>query len=198
LTIAEYLMPPWLLALRRSHPEAEVTARVANSHRVCESVRAGEVDLGFIEAPDVPAGFGTSRVGTDRLVLVASPELVQELGIDEIDPDRLRALPLLLREHGSGTRDTFLQALAETLGDEPKLSHATELGSTTTILATARAGGGIGVVSSRAVAGELAGRALREIRVHGLRPERPLTALWMGSRPPGLARELLTLAQGCP
>jgi DNA-binding transcriptional LysR family regulator len=194
LTVAEYLMTPWLLGLRRAHPDVEVTATVSNSRTVCDVVRAGGADLGFIEAPQVPAGFSHARVGNDRLALVASPDLVDGLGTDEIDAERLTELPLLLREHGSGTRDTFLRAWADALGREPELVHAVELGSTTTILATARAGGGIGVVSSRAVSGELASHALSVLHVHGLQATRPLTAVWLGRQPTELARELVELA----
>lgn len=195
LTVAEYLMTPWLLTLRRTHPDVEVTATVSNSRAVCDAVRHGDADLGFIEAPDVPDGFSHTRVGSDRLALVASPDLADGLGSAELDPAALARLPLLLRERGSGTRETFLRAWADALGHEPDLHHAVELGSTTTILATARAGGGIGVVSSRAVAGELAGLALREVHVRGLRAERPLTAVWLGRQPTGLARQLVELAR---
>jgi DNA-binding transcriptional LysR family regulator len=70
----------------------------------------------------------------------------------------------------------------------PSLPHATSLGSTTTILATARAGGGIGVVSARAAAekGELV-----ELRVPGLDLRRPLHAVWLGRAPSPLAEDLM-------
>ncbi|HEU4567193.1 MAG TPA: LysR family transcriptional regulator [Marmoricola sp.] len=196
LTVAEYLMPPWLLALRRVHPEVEVAATVANSHGVCEQVREGRADLGFVESPDVPAGFGTRRVGRDRLALVVSGAYpLAARAADGLLPRDLIDLPLLLREPGSGTRDTFLRALGRALGTgTPLLPHAVELGSTSTILATARAGGGVGVVSARAVAADLAAGSLVEVPVHDLHAERPLTAVWLGSRPSPLAAELVDLA----
>src|SRR6185437_4757501 len=51
LTVAEYLMTPWLLAFGRRHPDVEVAATVENSHEVCARVLAGTADLGFIETP---------------------------------------------------------------------------------------------------------------------------------------------------
>jgi DNA-binding transcriptional LysR family regulator len=199
LTVAEYLMPPWLLALRRVHPDVEVAATVANSHEVCEQVRDGRADLGFIESPDVPPGFGTCEVGRDRLALVvAAGYPLAARASSGLLPRDLASLPLLLREPGSGTRDTFLRALGRALGhppgSPPALPHAVELGSTSTIVATARAGGGVGVVSARAVAGDLASGTLVEVPVHELHAERPLTALWLGSRPSPLAHELVQLA----
>src|SRR5579875_2763125 len=69
LTVAEYLLPRWLLALRRAHPSVDVAATVANSAEVCEHVRAGRVELGFVETPDKPRGLTTGEVGTDRVAL---------------------------------------------------------------------------------------------------------------------------------
>ncbi len=196
LTVAEYCMPPWLLALRRRHPEVEVSATVANSHGVCDRVRSGEADVGFVEGPDVPPDLTSATVGTDRLTLVVAPTYPlagrAPAGLSARD---LPTLPLLLREPGSGTRDTLLAGLAAALGGAPTLPHAVELGSTSTIVATARAGGGVGVVSSRAVAGDLERGALVEVPVHGLDVVRPLSAVWVGRRPTPLASELIERAR---
>jgi DNA-binding transcriptional LysR family regulator len=196
LTIAEYCMPPWLLALRRRHPDVEVAATVANSQGVCDRVRSGQVDIGFVESPEVPAGFSTRVIGSDRLVLVVAPDypLAAHAGRGLAARDLLQ-LPLLLREPGSGTRDTLLHALAEAFGGgPPEFPHAVELGSTSTIVATARAGGGVAVVSARAVAGDLAAGTLVEVPVHDLDTERPLTALWMGRSPTHLAAAVVATA----
>ncbi|MFF5287798.1 LysR family transcriptional regulator [Paractinoplanes globisporus] len=194
LTIAEYMLPAWLLSLRRTHPGTEISAAVSNSAGVCELVRSGRADLGFVESPDIPADLSRRRVGEDRVALVVSAgyPLAARAGQDLPVADLLEQ-PLLLREPGSGTRDTFLGALEKALGGPPALPHATSLGSTTTILATARAGGGIGVVSARA-AGELV-----ELQVPGLALSRPLHAVWLGRAPSPLSEELLICAQltGC-
>lgn len=197
LTVAEYLMPPWLLSLRRLHPDVEVAATVANSHEVCARVRAGRADLGFVEGPEVPDGFSSRLVGEDRLVLVvAAGYPLAGRATEGLRARDLPTLPLLVREPGSGTRETFLQALREAHGGaEVSLPHAVELGSTSTIVATARAGGGVGVVSARAVTGDLAAGVLVEVPVRDLRTRRPLTALWLGARPTPLAAELVNLAR---
>ena len=198
LTVAEYLLPAWLVLLRRGHPDLDVTAVVANSHDVCDGVRAGSADVGFVEMPTVPADFHTARVGLDRLVLVAAPSYPAAARTrGATAPSDLLDQPLLLRERGSGTRETFLQALAQALGrdDDPPLRHAVELGSTATILATARAGGGIGVISARAARADLDTGSLAEVRVPGLVAERPLTALWLGRTASPAAKVLVDLAR---
>jgi DNA-binding transcriptional LysR family regulator len=197
LTVAEYLLPMWVLTLRRRNPGLDVAVSVTNSHEVCTRVRDGSVDLGFIEAPTSPPDLTAETVGTDRLaLLVAADYPLAARAESGVRPRDLLDLPLLVREPGSGTRDTLLHALAEALGmAEPALPHAAELGSTTTILATARAGGGVAVVSARAAAGDIASGALVEVRTSDLDLARPLRAVWLGQRAGNLAHELVLLAR---
>jgi DNA-binding transcriptional LysR family regulator len=194
LTIAEYLLPTWLLRLRRRNPGAEVAVSVANSHDVCDKVRSGEAELGLIETPTIPSDLSAAPIGSDRLVLVVSPNypLAAKAG-SALLPADIPELPLLMRETGSGTRDTFLTALRAALPrtGPPSLSHASELGSTTTILATARAGGGVGVVSTLAASSDLATGALVDVPVRHLPLDRTLHAVWLGDHPTPLAAELI-------
>ncbi|MFE2615190.1 LysR family transcriptional regulator [Micromonospora chalcea] len=195
LTVAEYLLPAWLLTLRRIHPELDISADVANSHGVVEAVRSGAVDVGFVESPDIPPDLGARVVGDDRLALVVAADYpLAAHAWRALRPTDLADQPLLLREPGSGTRDTFLNAVECALGFAPLLPHAISLGSTTTILSTVRAGGGIGVVSARAAAPAVAAGELVELRVEGLPLTRPLHALWLGHSPTALAAELLAIA----
>lgn len=196
LTVAEYLLPPWLLTLRTRHPDLDVAAVVANSHEVAERVRAGAVDIGFIEAPELPAGTTGQHVGADTLALVASPAYPLTPAAHRLRAADLLELQLLLREPGSGTRDTFLHALTHALGGSqpPPLTHAITLGSTATIVAATRAGGGVGVLSERAVAADVAAGQLVRLDVPDLALRRPLTAIWAGRRPTPLAQELIGIA----
>jgi DNA-binding transcriptional LysR family regulator len=196
LTIAEFLLPSWLLTLRRRHPDTDISASVTNSAEVSAIVRAGRADLGFVESPDVPHDLTRRKIGDDRLALVVAARYPLAARAD----DHLRAIdlveqPLLVREVGSGTRTTFLHALRDALGATPTRPHATDLGSTSTILATVRAGGGVGVVSARATAAAVASGELVELSIDDLDLHRPLHALWQGRRPSPLAAELLAIAE---
>lgn len=196
LTIAEYLLPGWLLALRQRHPHLEISASVSNSAEVSATVRAGRADLGFVETPDVPRDLSRRRIGDDRLALVVAAHypLAARAGGGLRSRDLIEQ-PLLVREIGSGTRTTFLQALRDALGATPTLARATDLGSTSTILATVRAGGGVGVVSHRATAGAVQAGELVELHVDDLDLRRGLHALWQGRRPSPLAAQLLAIAE---
>ena len=201
LTIAEYLLPEWLLELRRTDPGFDVSVTVTNSHEVAANVRAGTADLGLVESPALPGDLSAQRIGSDRLVLVVSPAYpLAHRAERPLRPEDVAELALLVREPGSGTRDTFLAALAGALdrAEPPELPHASELGSTTTIIATARAGGGVGVVSARAAAADIAAGTLVELSVTGLALTRDLNALWTGDAPPTLGAELIRRAARHP
>jgi DNA-binding transcriptional LysR family regulator len=196
LTVAEYLLPRWLLVLRRKHPDLDIAARVANSADVCDHLRAGDADVGFVEMPKVPTDLSRRKVGTDRLALVVAASYPLAARARTLRVRDLPDQPLLLREPGSGTRDTFLHAVASALRvRDPELPHAIHLGSTATIVATVRAGGGVGVVSARAVADELEAGTLVELHVPGLNLDRPLHAVWRGRQPAPLVPELVAIAR---
>lgn len=199
LTTAEHLLPGWLLTLRGEHPDAVVGLAVVNSAEVLARVHAGVADLGLVETPDPPEGIRASVIGRDRLVLAVSADHHLARGREEsLGPQEIAEAELLLRESGSGTKDTFVTALAAASGvaeDALLLPHAIELGSTTTIVSTALAGGGIAVVSECAVDAELRAGTLVELPVAGLELGRPLHAIWLRGEPGELAGDLITIAR---
>jgi len=195
LTIAEYLLPAWLMTVRRDQPPLQAAVTVTNSQHVFDDVQHGNADLGLVESPTVPEGLSSELLGYDHLALVASPHHEAAHASAPYAVKDLVDLPLLLREHGSGTRDTFTRAVGMIVGQSAVVfPHSTELGSTTTQLATARAGGGIAVVSRRAAQADLDMGTLQEIPVGQISLRRGLHAVWKGRRASASARRLITVA----
>ncbi|GAA1225864.1 LysR family transcriptional regulator [Kitasatospora nipponensis] len=193
LTVAEYLMPGWLLALAAARPGTAVTLRTANSQTVAELVLAGEADLGFVEGPATPAGLTGTVVATDRLVVVVAPSHRWARRRTPVTGPELAATPLVVREPGSGTREILDRALA---AHGASATPLLELASTTALKAAAMAGAGPVCLSELAVADELATRRLVEVPLAGLDLHRPLRAVWpTGRRPAGPARDLLTFTR---
>ncbi|WP_018549134.1 LysR family transcriptional regulator [Streptomyces sp. LaPpAH-108] len=190
MTIAEYLLPGWLLALHAKRPGTAVSLLAGNSARVAELLLAGEADLGFVEGLSVPSALDSAVVARDRLIVVTAPTHPWARRSRPLAPEELSATPLILRERGSGTRqvlDAALGGLARPL---------IELSSTTAVKAAAVGGAGPSVLSELAVGEELATRRLVGIPVAGLALRRELRAVWpVGHRPTGPARELLALTR---
>ncbi|MEU1159075.1 LysR substrate-binding domain-containing protein, partial [Streptomyces sp. NPDC005918] len=190
MTIAEYLLPGWLIALRTQRPDTAVSLLAGNSAAVAARLLAGEADLGFVEGLTVPAGLDEVVVAHDRLVVVAAPGHPWARRRKPLAAAELAATPLILREEGSGTRQVLeaaLGALARPL---------IELSSTTAVKASAVSGAGPSVLSELAVGEELAARRLVEIPLADVRLRRELRAVWpTGHRPAGPGRDLLTLTR---
>ncbi|MBZ6230580.1 LysR family transcriptional regulator [Streptomyces olivaceus] len=191
MTIAEYLLPCWLVALRTQLPDTAVSLLAGNSAAVAERLLADEADVGFVEGVSVPAGLDSAVIGHDRLVVVAAPGHPWARRRKPLPAAELAATPLILREKGSGTRqvlDAALGGLARPL---------IELSSTTAVKAAAVGGAGPSVLSELAVGEELTTRRLVSVPVAGAALARDLRAVWpTGHRPTGPARRLLSLTQG--
>lgn len=210
LTVAEHLLPGWLVALRqeaerRGQPAVDFVFAAANSDTVIAQVRAGEVDLGFIEGPRVPSGLANRVVGRDELVVVVRPDHPWARRRSELTPRELAAVPLVTREAGSGTRETYDAALDAALGSAA--GHAAsarpvlELSTTAAVRGAVLAGAGPAVLSALAVGEDLASGRLRRIPVAGLDLRRSLRAIWLGGAtgttrqpPAGPVRDLISLA----
>ncbi|MFG3048483.1 LysR family transcriptional regulator [Streptomyces sp. NPDC048241] len=191
MTIAEYLLPGWLLALRAGRPDTAVSLLAGNSAKVAELLLAGEADLGFVEGLSVPTGLDSAVIAHDRLTVVTAPAHPWARRPRPLKTAELAATPLILRERGSGTR----QVLDAALGAPAR--PLIELSSTTAVKAAVVGGAGPAVLSELAVGEELATRRLVGIPVEGVSLRRDLRAVWpTGHRPTGPARELLALTRG--
>ncbi|MFJ4921582.1 LysR family transcriptional regulator [Streptomyces sp. NPDC088725] len=193
MTIAEYLLPGWLVALRATLRDTAVSLHAGNSAVVAQRLLAHEADLGFVEGLATPEGLDSAVVGHDRLLVVVAPGHPWTRRSAPVGPAELAGAPLILREPGSGTREVLDAGLAAYGGlAEPLL----ELASTTALKAAAVSGAGPCVLSELALGEELASRRLVRVAVEGVRLRRDLRAVWpAGTRPAGPARELLSLTR---
>lgn len=200
MTIAEYLVPQWLMAFRAGGSDAEVELRVVNSEEVAEQLRRSSADLGFIESKDVPRDLASTRVGTDRLAVVSTPRHPWSRRHRPVPATELAETPLVMREPGSGTRTTLEQALTRTTGNGPT-TPAMELSSNAAVKVAVAGDSAPAVLSVLAVANELNDGRFREVAVDGVDMRRPLTAVWQrGTRLSGPAARLVHIAgssEGC-
>lgn len=195
LTVAEHLAPAWLARFRSTHPDLRVSLEVGNSVEVLARVGSGEVPLGFVESPTVPRAVAATTVARDALVVVVAPAHPWARRRTPVTPEQLVAGDLVLREEGSGTRDTLVRALA--LAGHDLGASRLELASTAAVKAAAAAGTAPAVLSELAVAAEIATGQLVPVAVSGLDLSRELRAVWLRHRrPAGAAADLIRVAKG--
>lgn len=191
-TIAELLVPDWLMTFQQHVPESTVRLVAGNSATVTDLVRTGAADVGFVEAPTVPSGLSSSVVAEDELVVVVAPGHPWAAAAS-ITAAELAAAPLLTREAGSGTRQT-LEAWLQQEGLAPA-TPAAVLETTGIIRANARAGIAPAVMSTRVVGADLAAGTLVRVPLAGPPIVRPLRAIW-SSEAGSTTAEFLAVARG--
>ncbi|MEO7587235.1 MAG: LysR family transcriptional regulator [Arachnia sp.] len=177
-TVAEYLAPRWLALFRSLHADVLTRLEVHNSARVVEMVQSGAVQLGLLESPTVPAGLESVIIGHDRLVVVVSPTHPwrRRRSVSAAD---LAGTPLVVREPGSGTRETLDRALH----DREREPAAMELPSNAAVLSAAAAGAGPAVISGLAARGAITDGRLHRVPLSGQPLERELRAAWSVDTP---------------
>lgn len=202
LTIAEYLLPRWLVGLRARQEAAgreatQVGLTATNSDTVADLVRAGTVPLGFIETSALPAGLRVRTIGRDELQVAASPDHPWAIRRRPVTAQELADARLVTREPGSGTRQT-LERLLIAAGITGEVAPArVELSSTAAVRIAIAAGTAPGVLSSLAIADDVALGRLVIVPTTGIPLGRQLSAVWRtGANPPhGAAQELVAVAR---
>lgn len=192
LTVAEHLLPRWLVRLAAGHPETAVSLAAVNSADVAAAVLTGKTDLGFVEGPRVPSGLESQAVAHDVLTVVVPPGHPWTRLRRPLDAAVLAHTRLVQREPTSGTRTALESALHDHV---PLATPLLELSTTSAVRGAAAAGAGPAVLSNLAVRDDVAAGRLVAVPVHGVDLTRSLRAVWpRGQRPDGTARDLLAIA----
>jgi molybdate transport repressor ModE-like protein len=194
MTVSEYLMPGWLAQLHLRSPQIGVALRMCNSQQVVQDVLGGNADLGFVEGPGKYTGLRTRTLMIDELVIVVAAHHPWARRRLPVDVAEFAQAPFIVRERGSGTRDTLDAALARA-GARRTITPRLELASTSAIKHAVMTGQGVGVLSQLAVAEDRDSGRLREVRVQGVDLRRNLRVVWRtGSLLHGAAAELAACA----
>ncbi|MEH6593224.1 MAG: LysR substrate-binding domain-containing protein [Halioglobus sp.] len=143
LTIGNYLAVGMIARFRNRYPDADVALTVANTETIAEQVSNFELDLGLIEGELHHPDIDTLHWRDDELQVFAAPGHPLA-GKGPIGDAELLSLPWIVREPGSGTRQTFDRAMQGILGD---LDITMELQHTEAIKRAVEAHLGVGCLS---------------------------------------------------
>ena len=171
-TISQYVLPPVLALFIKMFPDIHVSVLNGNSRDIELALRDGKITLGLVE--------GTTRQNTMHYIPFMKDELVVVTHVgsklaayDELTLEQLCALPVVLRENGSGTLEVLEGTLAKHQIKLSQLNVLLQLGSTESIkfiLGKFRCFGGI--LSIQAVTRELMAGRLKVIEIEGFKAER--------------------------
>ncbi len=145
-TIANYWLAPRMQGFRTLYPQIALPLSIGNTSQVAAAVRDGAADLGFVEGEVAEPLVVRRRVPGDTLVLVVGAQSPWGRGA-RLLPQDVAAMPFVLREMGSGTRQMF-EAACQRLGlAVADIQVVFELPSNEAVLSAVAAGAGATVIS---------------------------------------------------
>lgn len=161
LTIGNYLAVELMAKFMREQPGAQVTLEVANTAEIVQKIANFELDIALVEGEISHPDLEVSVWREDELSVFCAPThpFAQKKMLS--DSELLEAT-WILRETGSGTRQTFDRALHGLL---PELNVMLELQHTEAIKRAVEAGLGIGCISRVALGDAFQRGSLVPLRV---------------------------------
>lgn len=178
MTVAEHLAPVWIGRLHEEDSHIKTKMRVMNSQEVIAAVQSREVELGFVETPDIPAALSSRVVWTDELVLIAPNSHPWAKRSGPVTLTEIAQTALVEREAGSGTR-AFLDESIE----GSRLAPIVEFNSNSAICQAVSAGMGPAILSRLAVESSLRMGTFSLVPLARGNLTRNLRAVWNGPEP---------------
>jgi DNA-binding transcriptional LysR family regulator len=177
-TVGIYVLPDAMAAFHREHPDVALSLDVVNRAQVRELLLEGIADVGVIGALWDDDVLDAEPFLENALMCFCAPghPLADREPLQPID---LLDGPLLLREPGSGTRESAERILRDA-GVEPV--PAMEMASNGALKRAVAGGLGVTVLSTYAVRLELQVGLLRPLRVAGFPVERMWHVTWTRER----------------
>ncbi|HCJ67798.1 MAG TPA: LysR family transcriptional regulator, partial [Elusimicrobia bacterium] len=125
----EYILLARLKSFQRKFPQIKISLKIADTEEIIEEVLEKKLDLGVVGSKIKHRDLVYEQFAKDKIVLIAQGKTkVKNFNLED-----LKKQPILLREKGSGTRKTMLEALAKENIYLEDLNIIMELGSTEAI-----------------------------------------------------------------
>lgn len=192
-TIAQYVLPPLLGSFIRKFPQVNLSLQNGNSRGIETALQEHRIDLGLVEGIYRLPNLKYTTFLEDELVAVVHTK--SKLSIpEEITPEDLQKIPLVLRERGSGTLDVIERALSEHTIKLSSLNVLMYLGSTESIKLFLENADCMGIVSIRSIFKELAAGTFRVIEIKDMPMLRDLCFVQQQGQEGGLPQAFMQFA----
>ncbi|UNC92776.1 LysR family transcriptional regulator [Candidatus Contubernalis alkaliaceticus] len=201
-TIGGYALPCSIYIFKEKYPQSDVKMTIANTKEILEQTEDGVLDIGLIEGPLNKKLLNQQKliaknICKDELVMI-TPANEKWIDREVITLDELTRLPLILREKGSGIRETVEKALNDNDLQMNDCQLTMELSTLESIKSCVEAGQGISIISRLAVRRELRHGTLKALQVEGISFPHYFTVIYSCVKPKtGLQKTFIEFIK-CP
>lgn len=165
---ADYILPPIISDFLQLYPEVYIELMRSDSSAVWNKVLAYEADFGIVGTYQNLNSIECTPFYDDEIVIIAPATDKYTQWPPVIDFATLLDQPWVLREVGSGTQETFENALTKQGLSGDNLNVRTRLESMEAVKTAVLSGLGLSVASRLAIESELAAGTLLAFSVYGL------------------------------
>lgn len=131
-TLAHYVLPHILALFKKTYPSTDIHFLHGNSEFIEQQVINQKLDIAIVEGISHHPQISYEPFIKDEIVLVMRAGS-KSLPKNEIKPEQLLSIPLVLREQGSGTLDVMYKALSKANIHQKQLNVQMHLDSTESI-----------------------------------------------------------------
>lgn len=190
-TVAGHWLPRQMMRFRDRYPEIILDLTIGNSASVADAVKAGQAELGFVEAEIPSQVLSHLVVAEDEMVIVVPKGHPLTQPVVDL-PAALVESRWVLREPGSGTRAYFERAIQGLGVDPQQLTIALTFPSNEAVLSALTEGGCASLLSRSTVQALVETDVLAIVPVP-LSPRRFTVLRHRERRMSGAARQFLQL-----
>ena len=162
-----YLLPRIIGAFKQAYPQVNISLSIGDTEEIIQGVMDGALELGIVGAVSNAKTILQETRFEDRMCLVI-PAKHAWSDRNRITLSQLMQEPFILREKGSGTLKSIQLSLEKHGCRIEQLTVAAEMGSTAAVIQGVKSGLGISILSTIAVADDIASGALKSLSIDGL------------------------------
>lgn len=181
-TIAQYILPRALAAFAKQHAAIRLSVIDGNTDFIEQQLQENKLDLGLIEGHSRKSFLHYIPFTDDELVLVTATAN-HAFKKTEISLDQLAGLPLVVREHGSGTLEILQHALQQQGISPEQLNIVLRLSTSEGIKQYLLHSNSFAFLSIHAVMQEILQQQLRVVELKELRINRTLQFVHLQGQP---------------
>lgn len=179
-TIADYVAPKLIAAHIKRHPNSRISLKSSNTQALLSHIEQGELDIALVEGSFDRSAFDSEVFSREAFVAVAAPQFVASAH-KHWHPKHMHELldyPVILREHGSGTREILECSLAARNLAVDDFAQTYEFESIPAIKRCVKEGLGLTFIYQIAVAEELSNGALVDITPSDFAVQHDFCLVW--------------------
>ncbi len=188
-TLSQYILPEVLSEFKSRHPELTMALLSGNTDQIEQEVLQNNLNIAFIEGSPTQPDIHYIPFLQDEIVLVSAGKAHTP---ESVSLTEFSALPLVLREQGSGTYHIIRKQLVEAGIDPNHLNCQLILGTTEGIKKYLLHSDCFALLSIYSIRDEVAAGKLRITEIEGLSINRMFYIIHRQGEPDPYARQFMT------